>query len=44
MMCYFNVPIDIMRLKFIPFAIKDDTKKWMYSLPTNSITNWDGFI
>jgi len=26
-------------LKFIPFALKDDAKKWMYSLPINSITN-----
>jgi len=37
MVCYPNVPIDTVRLKFIPFALKDDAKKWMYSLPKNSI-------
>jgi len=44
MMCYPNVPIDIVRLKFIPFVLKDDAKKYIYSLPANSITNWDGFM
>jgi len=44
MMCHPNVPIDTMQLKFIPFALKDDAKKSMYSLLTNSITNWDGFV
>jgi len=28
MMCYPNVPIDTMRLKFIPFVLKDHAKKW----------------
>jgi len=44
MMCYSNVPIDTVRLKFIPFDLNDDSKKWMYSLYANSITNWDGFV
>ena len=44
MMCYPNMPLDIMPLKFIPFTLKDNAKKWMYSLPANSITNWDGFV
>ena len=44
MMCYPNVPIDTVRLTFIPLALKDDAKKWMCSLPVNSITNWDGFV
>ena len=35
MMCYPNVPIDTVRLKFTPFALKDDAKKWMYSLLAN---------
>jgi len=35
---------DTMQLKFIPFTSKDDAKKWMYSLPTSSMTNWDGFL
>jgi len=44
MMCYPNVPIDTIRLKFILFALKDYAKKRMYSLPTKSIINWDGFV
>jgi len=39
MMCYANVPVDTMRLKFIKFALKDDYKKQIYSLLANSITN-----
>ena len=44
MMCYPNVSIDIVQLKFIPFTLKDYAKKWMYSLLANSITNCDGFV
>ena len=43
-MCYPNVPIDTVRLKFISFALKDDAKNWIRSLPANSITNWDRFV
>ena len=32
------------RLRFIPFALKDLAKKWLYSLAASSITSWDGFI
>ena len=28
---------DMVCIRFIPFALKDNTKKWLYSLPTNSI-------
>jgi len=35
---------DAIRLKFIPFALKDLAKKWLYSLAAGSITSWDGFI
>lgn len=34
---------DAVRLRFIPFALKDNAKKWLYSLPVNSITTWDQF-
>ena len=44
MMCYPNVSIDSVCLKFISFALKDDAKKWIYSLPANSITKWDGLM
>jgi len=43
-LCYPNVPIDTVWLKFIPFTLKYGAKKWMYSLPANSITNWDAFV
>ena len=35
---------DAIRLRFIPFALKDLAKKWLYSLAVGSITSWDGFI
>ena len=35
---------DAIRLRFVPFALKDLAKKWLYSLVACSITSWDGFI
>ena len=35
---------DAIRLRFVPFALKDLAKKWLYSLAASSITSWDGFI
>ena len=35
---------DAVRLRFIPFALKDLAKKWLYSLAAGSITSWNGFI
>ena len=35
---------DAIRLRFVPFALKDLAKKWLYSLAAGSITSWDGFI
>ena len=35
---------DAIRLKFISFALKDNIKKWLYSLPANSISKWDEFV
>jgi len=32
------------RLRFIPFALKDTTKKWVYSLPVSSVSYWDDFV
>jgi len=32
------------RLRFVPFALKDLAKKWLYNLAIGSITSWDGFI
>ena len=35
---------DAIRLRFVPFALEDLAKKWLYSLAAGSITSWDGFI
>jgi len=35
---------DAIRLRFVPFALKDLAKKWLYSLAVGSITSWDSFI
>jgi len=29
---------DVVKLRFVPFALKDLAKKWLYSLTENSIT------
>jgi len=35
---------DVIRLRFVPFSLKDLAKKWLYNLATGSITLWDDFI
>ena len=35
---------DAVRLRFIPFSLKDLTKKWLYSLAVDSVTTWDDFV
>ena len=32
---------DAVKLRFVPFALKDLAKKWLYSSAENSITFWD---
>ena len=32
-----RVPNNVVRMKFIPFALKDDAKRWMYGLKVGSI-------
>jgi len=32
---------DLVKLRFVPFALKDLAKKWLYSSAENSITFWD---
>ena len=34
---------DAVKLHFVPFALKDLAKKWLYSLAKNFITTWDNF-
>ena len=35
---------DVVRLRFIPFALKDTAKKWLYSLPVGPVSSWDNFV
>jgi len=35
---------DAVSLRFIPFSLKDLTKKWLYSLTVDSVTTWDDFV
>ena len=35
---------DGVKLRFIPFSLRDNAKKWLYSLSTNSITTWAEFV
>jgi len=35
---------DRVKLRFIPFSFRDNAKKWLYSLTTNSITTWAEFV
>ena len=39
-----NVSQHVVRLRFIPYALKDLAKKYMHSLLGNSISTWDGFV
>ena len=39
MIHFHNVHINVVKLRFVPFALKDNAKRWMYSLPANSISN-----
>ena len=35
---------DAVRLRLIPFSLKDLAKKWLYSLAVDSVTMWDDFV
>lgn len=34
---------DAINLHFIQFALKNNAKKWLYSMSTDSITSWGEF-
>ena len=43
MMHFPNIHIDVVRMKLIPFTLKDSAKRWMYGLATNFIASWNDF-
>jgi len=44
MMHFPNIPVDVVRMKLIPFVLKDSAKCWMYSLAANFVTSWNDFV
>jgi len=44
MIRFHNVHIDVVKLRFVPFSLKDNAKRWMYSLPANSISSCNDFV
>jgi len=39
-----SVSNDVMRTRFIPFALNDDAKGWMYGFKIGSIKYWECFV
>ena len=39
-----NLEVDVVKLRFVPFSLKDLAKKWLYSLEAGSILSWDNFV
>jgi len=41
---YPQVGDDAVRLRYIPFSLKDLAKKWLYSLAVDLVIAWDDFV
>ncbi|XP_024200473.1 uncharacterized protein LOC112203783 [Rosa chinensis] len=39
-----HLPPEGLRLLLFPFSLKDDAKRWLYSLPAGIITSWDEMV
>jgi len=39
MMHFPNIPINVVRIELISFALKDSAKRWMYGLTANCVTS-----
>jgi len=39
-----KVPNGVVRMKFIPFVVKDDAKRWAYGLKVGSIKSWNSSV
>jgi len=39
-----SLGVDAIKLRFIPFSLKELAKKWLYSLEAGSISSWDNFV
>jgi len=44
MMCIPQLGDDAVRLRFIPFSLKDLAKKWLYSLVVDSVATWENLV
>jgi hypothetical protein len=38
-----HLSMDVIKLRYIPFALKDAVKHWLYTLTLGSITSWNTF-
>jgi hypothetical protein len=38
-----HLSMDAIKLRYIPFALKDLAKRWLYTLTLRSITSWTSF-
>jgi len=36
--------VDAIKLRFVPFSLKDLARKWLYSQEAGSISSWDNFV
>ncbi|KAL3533842.1 hypothetical protein ACH5RR_007363 [Cinchona calisaya] len=39
-----NFSNEFVRLRLFPFSLKDKAKAWLNSLPTGSVTTWEGLM
>jgi len=44
MMKILSLGVDAIKLRFVPFSLKDLAKKWLYNLEVGSISSWDNFV
>jgi len=44
MMHFPNISIDVVRMKLIPFVLKDSGKCWVHGLAANYVTSWNDFV
>jgi len=43
MMHFSYIRVDVVRMKLIPFTLKDSAKRWMYGLAARFVTSYDDF-
>jgi len=44
MMHFSYIRVDVVRMKLIPFTLKDSAKRWMYGLAARFVTSYDNIV